>query len=96
MAGDEAMGRFGVLSLLPGLGEHVLFVRLQHRELTDLLEITRKIPLARNGRDRNHSHFTDLAPRDAANGLTPDLGRGSTARSTPPESLTYMGKFCPV
>jgi len=56
MAGDQPMRRLGVFRLLPALGKHVFFVRLQHRELTDLLEITRKIPLAGNGRDRNHSH----------------------------------------
>src|SRR5262245_37716187 len=36
------MGRVGVLMLLPTLGEHVLFVGLEHRELANLFKIARE------------------------------------------------------
>ena len=42
MAGDELMGSAAVLMLLIPLGEHVLFLRLKHREMTDFVEITVK------------------------------------------------------
>jgi hypothetical protein len=44
MAGDQAMGRLAVVVLAPALGEHVFLVRLQHRELPDLLEIALQPP----------------------------------------------------
>ena len=42
MAGDQPVRRLGVVMLAPALGEHVFLLRLQHRELADLLEIARK------------------------------------------------------
>ena len=39
MAGDELVGRIPVAMLAPTLGEHVLFLRFQHREPADFLEI---------------------------------------------------------
>ena len=40
MAGDELVRRFAVAVLAPALGEHVFFLRLQHREPPDFLKIT--------------------------------------------------------
>jgi hypothetical protein len=42
MRGHELVGGVGVLMLLPTLGEHVLLVRLKHRELANLLKIARE------------------------------------------------------
>ena len=39
MAGDEPVRRIAVAMLAPALGEHVLFLRFQHREPPDFLEI---------------------------------------------------------
>jgi hypothetical protein len=39
MAGDQLVGGLAVVVLAPALGQHVLLVRLQHREMPDLLEI---------------------------------------------------------
>jgi hypothetical protein len=39
VAGDQTMGRLRVVMLAPALGEHVLLVRLQHRELADLRQV---------------------------------------------------------
>src|SRR5205085_9268059 len=81
MAGDQPMRRLGVLLLLPTLGEHVLFFRLQHWELPDLLEIPGEIPFAGNGRNRKRGHSLNLphtrVSGDAAMTRTP----GSAMRS---------------
>ena len=42
VAGDELVGSAGVLMLLVPLGEHVLFLRLKHREPTDFLKVAGK------------------------------------------------------
>jgi hypothetical protein len=36
------MGGVAVAMLTPALGEHVLFLRLQHRKPPDLLEVSRE------------------------------------------------------
>jgi hypothetical protein len=46
MAGDELVGGLGVLMLEEALGQHVFFLRLQHRELADFGEITVETVLA--------------------------------------------------
>ena len=48
MAGDELVGGAGVLMLLVPLGEHVLFLRLKHRETTDFLKVAGKPALSGN------------------------------------------------
>ncbi|GES46664.1 hypothetical protein RsS62_59160 [Rhizobium dioscoreae] len=40
MAGNELVGRLTVGMFRIALGEHVLFLRFQHGELADLVEIT--------------------------------------------------------
>jgi hypothetical protein len=40
MAGDQPVGGFTVAVLTPALGQHVLFLRFQHREPPNLFEIT--------------------------------------------------------
>jgi hypothetical protein len=39
MAGDKAAGGLRIVVLPPALGEHVLFFRLQKRELPDFRQI---------------------------------------------------------
>jgi hypothetical protein len=39
MAGDEVVRRVAVVMLTPTLGEHVLLLRLQHREFADFREV---------------------------------------------------------
>ena len=39
MAGDQLVRGFAVAMLFPALGQHVFFVRLQHRKLADFLQI---------------------------------------------------------
>jgi hypothetical protein len=39
MAGDEFVRRITVAMLTPALGEHVLFLRLQHREPADFFQV---------------------------------------------------------
>jgi hypothetical protein len=39
MAGDQLVGGAGVLMLLVPLGEHVLFLRLQHGKTADFFQI---------------------------------------------------------
>ncbi len=40
MAGHEPVGCIAVIMLLIALGEHVLFLRLEHGKFTDFVEIT--------------------------------------------------------
>src|SRR6185503_2170624 len=42
MAGDEPVCRIAIAMLAPALGQHVLFLRFQHREPADFLEIARE------------------------------------------------------
>ena len=48
MAGDQLVGGVGVLMLLVPLGEHVLFLRLEHRESADFLKVAGKPALSGN------------------------------------------------
>jgi hypothetical protein len=45
MRGDEAMSRLLILSVAPAAGEFELFLRPEHREFPDVLQVTRKIAL---------------------------------------------------
>ena len=42
MPRDELLGRQGVFMLAPTLGEHIFFLRLQHREFANFGQITRQ------------------------------------------------------
>jgi hypothetical protein len=46
----ELVGGLRVLMLLPALGQHELFLRLQHRELADFLEVARQAVRAGDNR----------------------------------------------
>jgi hypothetical protein len=39
MAGDQLLRRTRIFMFLVALGQHVLFIRFQHRELADFLKI---------------------------------------------------------
>jgi hypothetical protein len=58
MAGDELVRRLAVAVLAPALGQHVLFLRFQHREPSDLFQITGQAGFGRHapirGRPPNH------------------------------------------
>ncbi len=53
MARHEPVRRFAVAMLAPALGQHVFFLRFQHREPPDLFEISGKAGFA--GQDRQGS-----------------------------------------
>src|SRR3546814_10739087 len=46
--GHQLVGGLGVAALAPGLGEHVLLVLLQHRELANLLQVAAEIAFGRS------------------------------------------------
>jgi hypothetical protein len=63
---DELMGGFAVSMLAPAFGEHVLLMRFEHGEATNLVEIARKAPFVGEHRKRcSHinSSFGSLFPR---------------------------------
>ena len=47
MAGDEPVRRVAVAVLAPALGQHVFFLRFQHREPPDFFEIAGKAGFGR-------------------------------------------------
>src|SRR4029079_8124921 len=56
MRGDELMRGVAVAMLAPTLGEHVLLLGLQHRELSDLFEIARQSAMRADTRQAFRSH----------------------------------------
>ena len=44
------MGGFGIAMLAPSLGEHELLLRLEQRELPDLLQVAAEVAFRREGR----------------------------------------------
>ena len=60
MAGDELVRGVAVAVLAPALGQHVFFLRLQHREPPDFFEIAGKT--AFGGDDRQSAVRAMLAP----------------------------------
>ena len=50
MAGDQLVGGLGVAMLAPALGEHEFLLRLQQRELADLLQVAAEVAFRRQGR----------------------------------------------
>src|SRR6202021_1962040 len=67
MAGDELVRRVAVAMLAPALGEHVLVLRLQHREPADFFEVAGKAGFGRQDRQccrtGHDSALLTLCPR---------------------------------
>ncbi|MNL53544.1 hypothetical protein D3C87_1768020 [compost metagenome] len=62
MAGDEPMGRVAIRMFCVALGEHVLFLRFQHGELADFVEVTVETGFAAgNGRQIISGHKAPLS-----------------------------------
>src|SRR4030095_10625675 len=77
MTVDELVRRFVVAVVAPALGQHVLFVRLQHRELLDLPKVTgearsgRYVPVS--GRQPTHDvHLLSATPKQFRNEIIND------------------------
>src|SRR5690349_6125727 len=72
MTGDESVCRVPIPMLAPTLGEHVLLLRLQHRELADFGEVTGETGFC--GQDRQSC--------SAGHGKGPSIGSGPRQRRT--------------
>src|SRR5437588_12646143 len=94
MAGDEPVCRIAVAMLAPALGQHVLFLRLQHREPPDVLEIARKAGFGgydRQGRGTGHgSALSWFAPVAAGCLGHPSPGAGDRDASLQLRSSTAV------
>jgi hypothetical protein len=92
MAGDELVRRVAVAVLAPRLGQHVLLLRLQHREPPDLFEIPRQTAFGGNHRhSRRTGHVLRppylQAPGDRqAYAPPPSTGRRNMLRCNIPHS----------
>jgi hypothetical protein len=62
MTVDELVRRLVVAVLAPTLGQHVLFVRLHHRELPDFPKITGEAGFGRRAPIRSRQPTHDLHP----------------------------------
>src|SRR4051812_41692122 len=85
------MCRIAVAMLAPALGQHVLFLRLQHREPADFLEIARQAGFGgyqRQGRGTGHGSALSLFAPIAAGCLGhPSPGAGDRDTSFPTAKL---------
>src|SRR5215467_5634416 len=91
MAGDEPMRGGTVTVLAPALGQHVFFLRFQHREPPDFLEISGKAVFSSDDRQRSsmgHDCALHSVPPVIGGPFAPTLCKPPEPSFVQPRNLT--------